>query len=423
MNRRTGWALGAVILLCSCTGGDGTADPGGSPTPTASFSGALTAWLLDPGLAAAREAVETAAAAFEAQHPDVTITVEFRPGEKGRDRLTAAVAAGGAPDLAQTSTAWTAELAAQGVLAPAVPADGVEYVDGLAEPGVLDGTSYGYPWYGETQALIYRTDVLSGAGVSAPATWDEVFSVGDAIAAETPDVAPMQVGGAHLDLQAPLLWAAGGDIATEVAGVWRSGVDSAAGREAFSHFESVWKKGWSPRAAVEWTPDDVRTAFAKGKSAMFVGDLTDLRAVLAANPGLSDRIGSALIPAGPSANRDAVVTGSHLVVLDDSTQQEAAAALARHLTAPEQSVPIAAAVGALPGTREGIDMLVADDEVLSAFGEQLVDHSRTYPSAGWWRQVVSAGAFEAATQQLMRGRFTANEAAAAVDAAIRRAIG
>jgi ABC-type glycerol-3-phosphate transport system substrate-binding protein len=103
--------------------------------------------------------------------------------------------------------------------------------------------------------------------------------------------------------------------------------------------------------------------------------------------------------------------------------REAAAAFARHLTTPDQSVPVAEAIGALPGTRAGIEALVADDEVLSAFGERLVDHSRTYPSAAWWQEVVSAGVFEAATQQLMHGRITAHEAAGAVDAAIRRAIG
>jgi ABC-type glycerol-3-phosphate transport system substrate-binding protein len=423
VNRAACCSLGAAILLCSCTGDDESAGAGDGPTPTATYSGALTTWFLDPGSAAARAAVQSAVDAFGSEHPGVTVRVEFVPWAEGRDRLTAAVAASEAPDLAQTSTAWTAELAAEGSLAPAAPADGFEYVASLVDSGAVSGTSYGYPWFAQAQALLYRTDVLAQADVSAPATWEEVFSVGDTIMAEVPDVAPMQVGGNHLDLQAPLLWAAGGDIATQVAGVWKSGVDSAAGREAFSHFESVWKKGWSPRGAVEWTPDDVRTAFADGRSAMMIGGLADLRAVIAANPGLAGEISSALLPAGPGGNRDAVVSGTHLVVLDSSAQQEAAAALARHLTTPEQSAPVADAVEALPGTHEGIEMLAAGDAALTAFGEQLVDHSRTYPAAVWWQEVVSAGAFEAATQRLMQGRITAHEAAARVDAAIRGAIG
>jgi hypothetical protein len=80
------------------------------------------------------------------------------------------------------------------------------------------------------------------------------------------------------------------------------------------------------------------------------------------------------------------------------------------------------AIGVLPGTHAGVQAVGAHDEIVAAFGEQFVEHSRTYPAAQWWRRLVAAGAVEATTQQLMRGRLTAYEAAAAVDAAIRRAI-
>jgi N,N'-diacetylchitobiose transport system substrate-binding protein len=426
VNRRAWSAFGTVsclLLLCSCTAdAGGAADPTDAATEAAEFSGDLTAWFLDPGSAPARVALESAVAAFEAEHPAVSITVEYVPAGEAKKRLTAAIGAATAPDLAQTSAAWTAELAELGVLAPAAPAD-VEYVDSLVEASAVDGTSFGYPWYGRTQALIYRSDILSEAGVSAPTTWEDVFTVGDAIAAQVPDIAPMHVAGGHLDLQAPLIWAAGGDVATEVAGRWRSGIDSPEGREAFSHFESVWKKGWSPPDALTWGPNDVVTAFADGRSAMMIGGLADLRTALAANPRLAGQLGTALLPAGPAGVRDAVASGTHLVVLDGSTQQDAAVALARHLTRPEQIVPFADAVDALAGTREGVEAAVVDDEALAAFGEQLVEHSRTYPATAWWRQVVRAGDFEAATQQLMQGQMTAHEAAAQVDAAVRRAIG
>ena len=315
------------------------------------------------------------------------------------------------------------EFAEQGALAPGSPADGVEYVDSLLQPGAVDGTNFGYPWYGATQALIYRSDVLSQAGVSPPATWEEVFSAGDTIATELPEMAPIQVGGAHLDLQAPLVWAAGGDIATHVAGTWQSGVDTPAGRDAFGHFESVWKKGWSPREAVTWTSSDVRTAFAEGRAAMMIGTLADLRAILSANPGIDGIVGTALLPEGPGGSRDAVVAGSHLVVLESSAQQEAATAFVRHLSAPEQVVPVTEALGVLPGTRDAIEAVVGDDGTLAAFGEQLVEHSRTYPATAWWQEVVAGGVFETATQQLMHGQLTASEAAAAVDSAITSAIG
>jgi N,N'-diacetylchitobiose transport system substrate-binding protein len=243
VKRRSGPLVAATIVLCSCTADGGAADHDTRPTPTSTYSGALTAWFLDPGSAPGRAAIETATESFQAEHPAVTVNVEFIPPEELPDRLAAAITSDQALDLAQTNTAGTAELAAAGMLAPATPADGVEYVDALLESGAIDGTSYGYPYYGDTQALVYRTDVLSRAGVSAPATWEEIFSVGDTLAAETPEIAPLHVAGAHMDQQLPLVWAAGGEIATNETGGWRSDVDSAAGQAAFSHFESVWKKG------------------------------------------------------------------------------------------------------------------------------------------------------------------------------------
>jgi N,N'-diacetylchitobiose transport system substrate-binding protein len=425
VSRVARWALavGSGLLLCSCTGPGDAADADDGSTEQAELAGTLTTWFLDQGSAPARAAIEAAADAFEAEHPAVTIGIEYVPWAEGRQRLSAAVTAGDAPDVAQTSTEWTVELAEQGALAPGSPADGVEYVDSLLQPGAVDGTNFGYPWYGATQALIYRSDVLSQAGVSPPATWEEVFSAGDSIATELPEMAPIQVGGAHLDLQAPLVWAAGGDIATHVAGTWQSGVDTPAGRDAFGHFESVWKKGWSPREAVTWTSSDVRTAFAEGRAAMMIGTLADLRAIISANPGIDGIVGTALLPEGPGGSRDAVVAGSHLVVLESSAQQEAAAAFVRHLSAPEQVVPVTEALGVLPGTRDAIEAVVGDDGTLAAFGEQLVEHSRTYPATTWWQEVVAGGVFETATQQLMHGQLTASEAAAAVDSAITSAIG
>jgi ABC-type glycerol-3-phosphate transport system substrate-binding protein len=164
-------------------------------------------------------------------------------------------------------------------------------------------------------------------------------------------------------------------------------------------------------------------AFADGKSAMVIGGLAELQAILSANPGLAGKVGTALLPAGPDGRRDAVASGTHLVVLDGSSQPEAAGALARHLTAPEQAIPVAAALGFLPGTREGIEAAVDDNELLVAFGEQMLDHSRSYPTAAWWQEVVATGAFQTAAQQLMQGRITAAESAAMVDAAISRATG
>jgi N,N'-diacetylchitobiose transport system substrate-binding protein len=409
-----------ALVLTACTGDDESSD---AADDTADPSGDLTVWIMDPSNPEVRETIDATAAAFEGEHEGVTIEIEYVPQPDARDRFVTGIAAGQVPDLAEMSTSWTPGFGEQGALAPVESAEGVEYVDALVESGTVDGTTYGYPWYADVTALIYRTDVFDQAGVEPPTTWDEIRSVGDAIAATVPDMAPMHVAGGHVPMMASLVWGAGGEIASQAGDTWQAGVDSAAGREAFSFFETLWKKGWSPVDAVQWDADDAREAFASGQSAMMIGGGSDLSAVLSANPNLEGKVGSALMPAGPAGSQDAVAGGSHLVVFQESDQQELAHAFARYMIAPGQVATFTEQIGFLPGTVAGVEVSVGENDLHGVFGRQLVEHSRSYPPAGWWGAVEGGLVLPEQAQRLMRGEITADEAAAAANAAIQHAIG
>ncbi|HET6729271.1 MAG TPA: extracellular solute-binding protein [Jiangellaceae bacterium] len=415
--------LALALVLAACSGDDGSSDAvDESAGAGAELSGDLTVWFMDPGNPEAQETIDAAGAAFEAQHEGVTIDIEYLPWPGAHDRFVTGIAGGQVPDLAEMSTTWTPEFGEQGAFSPVEAPEGVEYVDALVEAGTVDGTSYGYPWYAGARALIYRTDVFVQAGVEPPTTWDEILSVGDTIAATVPDIAPMHVAGTDVHMLAPLVWGAGGEIATQEGDTWRAGVDSEAGRQAFRFFETLWKKGWTPEAAVQWNSVDLRDAFANGQSAMMVGGGLDLSAVLAANPDLEGKVGAALMPAGPAGSQDAYAGGSHLVVFQESDQQELANAFARYMIAPEQVTSFTEQIGFLPGTLAGVDEAVGDDGLASVFGRQLVEHSRSYPAAGWWGEVEDALVFATGAQKLMQGEITAEEAAAQTNAAIQEAV-
>ena len=413
-------AAALALVLPACTGDDEGSD---ALDAAAELSGDLAVWIMDPGDSEVRETIDATTAAFEGEHEGVTIGIEYVPWAEAHDRFVTAVAASQVPDLAQMGTTWTAGFGEQGALAAVEAAEGVEYVDALVEAGTVGGTAYGYPWYADVAALIYRVDVFDRAGVEPPTTWDEIRSAGDAIAATVPDIAPMHVAGGHVPMLASLVWGAGGEIATRKGNTWQAGVDSDAGRNAFRFFETLWKKGWSPVEAVAWDAGDARDAFAGGRSAMLIGAASDFSAVVSAVPNLEGKIGIALMPAGPAGSRDAVAGGSHLVVLQDSDQQELAHAFARYMVAPEQVITYTEQIGLLPGAVAGVEESVGDDDLAGVFGRQLVEHSRSYPPAGWWSEIESALVFPGEAQRLMRGEITAEEAAAAANAAIQHAIG
>ena len=419
---RVGSVMALGLVLAACSGDDEGSEAGDDPAGTeAGLSGDLTVWIMDPGNPEAQQTIDATGAAFETEHEGVTIDIEYVPWSSAHDRFVAGLVGGQVPDLAEMSTTWMPEFGEQGAFAPTEASEGVQYVDALVAAGTVDGTTFGYPWYAAAPALIYRTDVLARAGVEPPTSWDEIRSAGDTISATVPDIAPMHVAGAHAHMLAPMVWAAGGEIATREDDTWRAGVDSEAGRDAFRFFETLWKKGWSPEGAVQWTSADLRDAFANGQSAMMIGGGRDLSAILAANPDLAGKVGTALMPAGPAGSRDTLAGGSHLVVFQESDRQELANAFARYMISPDQVTPLTEQIDFLPGAVGGVERSVGGDDLDSVFGQQLVEHSRSYPAAGWWAEVEEAVVFPTVAQQLMQGQITAEEAAARVDAAIEEA--
>jgi N,N'-diacetylchitobiose transport system substrate-binding protein len=155
---------------------------------------------------------------------------------------------------------------------------------------------------------------------------------------------------------------------------------------------------------------------------MMIGGGWDLRVALDSNPDLEGNLGTALVPAGPSGNRDAFAGGSHLAVFDGSERQDLAKEFAEYLIAPAQATAFADAIGFLPGTVEGVEETVGDDPLFGVFGEQFVDHSRAYPVAGWWGAVEGSAAIPDEFQKLMLGEVSVEEAAANIDAAIQSAV-
>ena len=92
--------------------------------------------------------------------------LELRPGEA-------------MPDVFQAGNTWLPELAALDALEPLddriarspafVRGD---YFPGILDTNVIDGVTWGLPWYVDTRVPFYRTDLLAEAGYpEPPRTW------------------------------------------------------------------------------------------------------------------------------------------------------------------------------------------------------------------------------------------------------------
>ena len=184
--RRTMALLATGILLVSACGRDedtatgdsesadtGTSDAGGAGsagTDGGDASGSITVW----AMGTEGSELGVLADAFMAEHPDIDVEVTAIPWDAAHDRIVNAIAAGEVPDVSLVGTTWMGEFATLGGLAPTPDSiDPSAFFEGAWDTTVVDGVSYGVPWYVETRLVYYRTDLAEQGGVTAtPEDWD-----------------------------------------------------------------------------------------------------------------------------------------------------------------------------------------------------------------------------------------------------------
>jgi len=111
---------------------------------------------------------------FERGHPGIRVRVQQIPWSAAHEKLLTAYVGGAMPDVFQAGNTWLPELVALGAVerldasiarSRAVRAD--DYFPGILDTNVIDGATYGVPWYVDTRLLFYRSDLLSAAGSGA----------------------------------------------------------------------------------------------------------------------------------------------------------------------------------------------------------------------------------------------------------------
>jgi N,N'-diacetylchitobiose transport system substrate-binding protein len=379
--------VGIVLsVLATACGGDGDDEPADDATPPAAegeASGEIDVWIMDPGNPELQDVINTYATDFEAANPGTTVNVEFVPWDGGKDRFLNAIASGDVPDLAETGTTWTPEFAELGGLEE-VAEENDDWLPSLVDAGRVDEALYGVPWYAGNRALIYRSDIFEELGLEPPETWDDLKTVADEIKAKKPDIFPIIVPGDYIHMLLPMVWQAGGDIATQEGDAWTAAINSEEGKQAFDTF-AAWHKDYSPKETLNQNEADARVPFDNGKAAMFIGGPWDVTAAQTENPDLEGKLATALLPEGPGGNRDTFAGGSHLSVFADSDNKELAAAFRDFMLQPEELTKFTDELGFFAGTVSGINgSKLLEDPIMEPFGIQLRDHSRVYPVTPKW---------------------------------------
>jgi raffinose/stachyose/melibiose transport system substrate-binding protein len=148
-----------------------------------------------------RPVLEAAIEGFEAEHPNISITVEERSTDGHKDALRTAVGTPGEPDMYRM---WTGLGLGGEFVNAGASADLTEYYeqygwdDRFSAPALAGVTQYGgydgVPYLIRGEAVYYRKDLFEEAGITAtPQTYDELVAAAEALAAS--GVAAFEFGG------------------------------------------------------------------------------------------------------------------------------------------------------------------------------------------------------------------------------------
>jgi multiple sugar transport system substrate-binding protein len=376
MHHRTSVLAAAALAASAVAGGAAAASE-----PQAAVEGDISVW----AMGTEGDNLDAIADDFMAEFPDVSVDVTSVPWDAAHDKIVTAIAGGEVPDVSLIGTTWMGEFATLGGLDPTPESiDPAQFFEGAWNSTVVDGVSYGVPWYVETRVLYYHTDLAEEGGFNqAPTNWDELTQLAEA----------EQEGGAEwgISLQPggtgswqtfmPFFWQAGGEI---VDADNNFTLDSEACVEALTYYDSFFENGLA-QPSVSDVPveaqfaDETAGAFISGP--WMIGLVTDA----GADP---ETWTVAHLPTEESGT--SFVGGGNLAVFEQSDNKDAGWAFVEYASRPEVQAKWYETVRDLPAVQAAWDeSALADDPLLAVFGEQLQD-AKSPPAIPTWEEVASA---------------------------------
>jgi raffinose/stachyose/melibiose transport system substrate-binding protein len=276
------------------------------------------------------ETAEALAEAFEAEHPDVRVSVEIRPGGTEGDNLVKTrLSTGEMADVFYYNSGSL--LQALNPDSSLVDLSDQEWVGSLTEEFVpvvsTDDGTYGAP-LGASFAggVVYNRSVYDELGLEVPETWDEFMANNEKIAAEGDGVAPViQTYGETWTSQLFVL----GDFANVLAGdpEWaeqytahqRSYAEEPA-LLGFQHQQEVAEAGYFNEDFASATFPDGARMIAEGEGAHYPMLSSVVQTVMQNTPDGVDDLGFFALPAPEADHTQATIWQPNAVYIPASTE-------------------------------------------------------------------------------------------------------
>ncbi|MBZ2198433.1 ABC transporter substrate-binding protein [Occultella gossypii] len=404
-------ATALVLAACSGTpdgGTDGSA--GGEEVPEGVTE--VTFWQ-QSFTDEENEWYESVVDSYNESQDEVHVTLTAVPGDAWEQRMTAAQAAGNAPDIRTMNYGGVRNAALTSQITPLSDLISAEAWDDLQEnvrgSVTVDGEEYAYPMLVEPSAILwYRTDLFEAAGIDGPpTTWDELVADAELLTND-------EVFGMRLAQNAPdLSWSTWGyqwNVAGHlpISDDWSEGMATEDYAPLLQAFQDLFASGALPPADGVGYPD--ASTFGDGQYAMMANGSWAASQLLNDYPDLVPNVAVAPMPSfdGQSGQTTATLGGWTWAVDGNTEVAEEAAAFiewalggdtenvvpffeATQFSKVSPRVSVAEAISALPD----VDSVNPWNAVIQ---EEIVPFAQPEPGYPWNVSLAMGEAIEAAMQ-------------------------
>jgi multiple sugar transport system substrate-binding protein len=372
------------------------------------------------------EVVQELVRDFERENPDIHVRVQQIPWSAAHEKLLTAYVGRATPDAAQLGNTWVPEFAALRALEPldgwldsSTPLHRDLYFSGIWDTNVIEGRTFGVPWYVDTRVLFYRKDLLARAGYdSIPQSWSGWRDAMKAIKRVS--------GKNHFAIFLPMneftqpviLGLQAGSPLLADNGTRGAFADSTF-RRAFDFYLQMFREGLAPPIG-NTEIANLYQEFERGYFAMYITgpwNLGEFKSRLP--PAMQPNWATSPLP-GPTgaASGLSLAGGSSLVLFRESRHKEAAWKWIAFLSRPEIQTRFYHVAGDLPARVESWrDSSLASDAKIRAFGVQL---ERVVPSPKVPEWELIANRLQDTAELVIRGGVAPDSALSRLDRDVDR---
>ncbi|MFF2628321.1 extracellular solute-binding protein [Kitasatospora griseola] len=418
-------ARGAALAVLAGTVATACA-PGTAKTASSEDkqTGTVKVWLYDEANRAPKEQVVAQAVAdFKAKHAGVDVQVSYIPTDAGprAEKMKGAFNdPSSAPDVVEFGNTDLFGYTASGGLAD-ITSDLANWEEGkdlpqdLKDTAVVDGKTYGLPWWLGVRALYYRTDVFTELGLAAPTSYAELKSAAEKVRSAHGDMLGIAVGGKYTFGALPFVWANGGDLATANGSAYTSALDSEKSQAGVKAYTDLFTDGICPaQQCADLTGGKTVESFAAGKAGMAILPNSSRSAVEAG----AAKGKYAIVPL-PGADAGKIAPafsgGNDLGVMKSTQHRSLAVDFIKELASKKNQLALFDAMGNLPTLTSARAEVVQKQPWLKPFTDTIAAGTKFVPKDAAWAKIDAQNVVPTMLQKVITGK--ADVAAATKEAA------